>query len=672
MGGKGSGHCKKGSGSNDKSVPNITNKNSDSTRKSKSSSRKNGRAPKRSKTAPESPPSQILPTVLSSVFDDYDSDEDTDFDPNAHQHSDDELSDTSMDDEPEEAVQPIENRIIRRMNAQTTEAKITVAFNDTIKQFISKKYLIVDKPNEIQSVVPPMEQPTRLNEEYFTDNGFSYSSPFAIFDAVSREVLLSVVSSMNSNLMNLYDEAPKKTKRRWKQTSLEEVQMLCGYFFRLEGMRSPDEHKMNENVRKISKSIDNGGFAKIDSNRFDALKQALELHKDQMQNIVKIMNRVFPSMIIPGTTGESDHFTVAFDESIWALYVLLLIRELFWNTQNQIPVVYIPRKPHKNGLLSYLSVMMLTGVPYVLYVSPFIEHPKETPCEEFNNCRSHLNQVFSDIKIHYTADSAFCGEDMFTDEDYVTVAFSENQSSYVWSVLEKDSRQDSHTAAWNIDKRLFATSFANPEGQEQSAESLEDECKKKRFRVVTNAYEPTTIPSVANQTSTIDVPNQQSNWTEQQRRTYTGEYLAELRAKQLLEICEKNHLSKTYKLKSDIVDRILKALHPDPQVERAVFETAKRLNSRAPGRSKVHNHYKDTFNYVDLVNAKWYRYAFAYAQKDWKRKMTISLLDLLMINAHALYNSKTPMQYDAFRKEVIRELLKRPIPKNKGGRPKSS
>ena len=112
------------------------------------------------------------------------------------------------------------------------------------------------------------------------------------------------------------------------------------------------------------------------------------------------------------TTNFQNHWTsgsiIAFDESIYQYQPISSTKKKYeFVFQEPIPVVYIPRKPHPNGLLNWIcvNVSSTTGLPFVMDMEPHLSFPQIS-------ARDALKKMFRrwiyPNKPSYIADAA-CG-----------------------------------------------------------------------------------------------------------------------------------------------------------------------------------------------------------------------------------------------------------------------
>lgn len=154
---------------------------------------------------------------------------------------------------------------------------------------------------------------------------------------------------------------------------------------------------------------------------------------------------------------------VACDESIYKYQPSSKIKHEFEANFDPIPVVYIPRKPNPNGLLSYSLVCKSTTTkkPFTIDLIPFYKLPKLSPRE---CCMKMIERWPYQVKPHVVVmDSAFSSVNFMThllSKGVVsTGSIRTSELPGVWKLLERDlqQKQKQWCAVANDDKILLST-----------------------------------------------------------------------------------------------------------------------------------------------------------------------------------------------------------------------
>jgi hypothetical protein len=82
-------------------------------------------------------------------------------------------------------------------------------------------------------------------------------------------------------------------------------------------------------------------------NRYQAIKRCIRPDND-----------VFDELVDEWVLNSQEHWTpgleVSIDESIYAYEVRKATQDKYLKEKDPVPIHYIPRKPHKNGLLAWV------------------------------------------------------------------------------------------------------------------------------------------------------------------------------------------------------------------------------------------------------------------------------------------------------------------------------
>lgn len=98
------------------------------------------------------------------------------------------------------------------------------------------------------------------------------------------------------------------------------------------------------------------------------LRRAVTPALHHMERIVDLLRASY------GAVFHHDAVSKALDETLYAYHVTSGVRQMYDQQGRPYPGVYIPRKPHKNGMLAYQICGMVPNVdgkllPYIFDVS---------------------------------------------------------------------------------------------------------------------------------------------------------------------------------------------------------------------------------------------------------------------------------------------------------------
>jgi hypothetical protein len=136
----------------------------------------------------------------------------------------------------------------------------------------------------------------------------------------------------------------------------------------------------------------------IGKNRFKALRSSFPTQKDLVK-LIELLRNNWRNAVSPGSI-------VTFDETIFEFQPGSKSKEDAEKNRDPIPVVFIPSKPHPNGLLCYFFGVRMqnTLLPYMFDLEPHISFPQVSPQGALLNC---INRWIYHYKSHIVADSAF-------------------------------------------------------------------------------------------------------------------------------------------------------------------------------------------------------------------------------------------------------------------------
>lgn len=134
---------------------------------------------------------------------------------------------------------------------------------------------------------------------------------------------------------------------------------------------------------------------------------------------------------------------------------------------------------------------------------------------------------------------------------------------------------------------------------------------------------------------------------------HTLEDLQQKRVQDLKIICDSMNISKAGK-KADIIDRILRTQELDEEALRATLDQLRKSGKR--GGDVHHQYYKKSFNLIDVHDKYWYDIQPSHTISHWQAKLSISLLDIGLVNTFALGKQKK-MTFASFTSQLTRKSL---------------
>ena len=363
--------------------------------------------------------------------------------------------------------------------------------------------------------------------------------------------------------------------------------------------------------------------------RFTAILTNMCPNENEFKELCNILNVQFNKFVIPGTH-------LAFDETVYAYCVSKIVKDRAAKLFDPIPVVFIPRKPHPNGLLSYkMSTILPGGKPFTLVLVPHYSIPQISPTEALNKAIDFFKSCHPNNVVHVVADSAFGSfSQMKIMEEkgvYGTFSMAVNDKGWLWNLLKRST----YFGKWNaaVSGNVIASVFNTKETDDGY------------HQLLSNAFVATT------KTVEITVNGEtQSSQNGSLNPVYTRNFLSGKTKQQLCAICDENHIKKGKLTKGQMVDKIMAICNPTADNERLVNETVKVVDNNNLSDDPIHHyHYKEIFSFVDRQNKAYYKAPFTYGVRNWRSKMTLCIMNDTFYNVYALMNALQRVKYASFR-----------------------
>lgn len=179
--------------------------------------------------------------------------------------------------------------------------------------------------------------------------------------------------------------------------------------------------------------------------RLKSLRSSFRPEQKDLLKAVEILRETWAEAISPGSI-------VCCDEAVWDFRPSKKAKEAAEAARDPIPVVFIPRKPHPNGLLCYfIAVKMFnTNLPYVIDLEPHISFPQVGAQTALKNMIERWDYPY---KAHVVADSAFGSLSVATAikewGGACTFSVSDNVVPHIWDMLNRKSKKDKWKALQN-------------------------------------------------------------------------------------------------------------------------------------------------------------------------------------------------------------------------------
>ncbi len=406
-------------------------------------------------------------------------------------------------------------------------------------------------------------------------------------------------------------------------------------FFRFYGITILLENRFsneNRDIRSIRKCLEEERKADlpIGIHRYSVLQECLSLTAtQQLQLYQRLRLRLREIWIYDGV--------MTIDECIYAYQVSPIKKDRAKDSADQIPVVFIPRKPHRNGLLNYKGVVCSgkTGLPFMLDFEPHVQFPQITPREAL---RSIVNR-WAHVPVSIVADCGFGGIELLNELRQLgiraTFSLSNNESSYIWEIMKRGIRR----GRWNActsSAGLVLSIFQGPDviGEEKGP-----------FQLLGTTHFTTHFVDPYTQRSNIPTSI-----------VFSENFLRGKKIPELKEICRQYHIPSSGN-KPTIIGRVMKIVnnyseHKD-NIERLVshFE-----QTSFDSPAVQHQFYRKNFNGVDRHDRYFYLCNFKCRAKSWTTKFVLSVFTDIMTNAWVIYNDFRRIDLPTFRRLVADAL----------------
>ncbi|PRP82695.1 hypothetical protein PROFUN_10059 [Planoprotostelium fungivorum] len=164
--------------------------------------------------------------------------------------------------------------------------------------------------------------------------------------------------------------------------------------------------------------------------RFAALRGSLRPSVDQINALSAILRTAYQASIKIGTDPS------ALDQTLYPYVVSKDAKRKYEEEMRDAPSAYMPRKPHKNGLLVYHLAVMLNikdkWFPYIYDLHPYFAPPQPGPIESARSIISTSKVPESLIKAFGTLDFA---EDMAKKKQHFLVSIKEDNIGDLYHVF---------------------------------------------------------------------------------------------------------------------------------------------------------------------------------------------------------------------------------------------
>lgn len=505
----------------------------------------------------------------------------------------------------------------RKKNKQNREQEIEQKLQQELSEFISDGWSPLKDSliNSRLSIAP------KSTVNYSCVNRLWCFNPQKIMDKLLPvafwQNLASIVNNNIDSKKSRQKVADTSTKY-YKQVTPSMMKMFYGILLQLENMYSEANHSITANYKYLR----NQKKTPMGYQRFRAILSCLNPLETEFNQLIDIIRASFKEC-------WSNPVHVAADEALYGYQPSKETKKKYEKKKDPIPVVYIPRKPHPNGLLNYKLVVKSekTKKPYVLDFQPkFINTTSSEALEGFINRWSYTTTP------HFIVDAGIGTFDIMEKIEeksfYMTMASKSNSKPFLWNLLKRDT----HIGCWNAaGKGNIMASIRN---------TNEENSERKYHHLLTNlfsfqVYDP------------FDFENNE-------RLEYSRKDLEKKKALQLKEILSQNHLKKSG-TKETLIQRIIDCCNPLSSTFEKVLNIIESINFL--NKPEHHEIYRQYFNGVDLHDKKWYRFHYSYGINNWRSKMLLCILTDAIINCYTIVNENRKRSLLQVREDIIESFL---------------
>lgn len=455
--------------------------------------------------------------------------------------------------------------------------------------------------------------------------------PIAVWDylviIVNRE-MISHYSSTKSNPL--------------KATNVRELIKWYSVWIEVENTFGNDNRNLDKHLGQIDMPW------KLGVRRFKMIKTGLNPSITELVEICSLFSTAAKSVI-------SSISLVVIDEHMNKYEPKKEAKNKAEDLQEPIPVQYIPRKPHPNGLLVYLLASHVVNPLYdndsvLPFVVDFEPHLTSGDCGPQKALKACLERWNLQEKPSIIGDAAFGSEEMV---EYIrkwgatsTFSININQKPFLWSVLQSNLPPDHWKYAVVKDSGVYACTHC-------LISSTNSIINQQIFTNMVAGFEDEDI----NEES---IESEQESDPEDEELSlipkYTLETLEKLTVKALRDISKQFNI-KQGKKKADLIEKILRrvsSVHDNLSGLKEFIRSSE--DSIFPDPSPIHTLYGDHFNIVDIADKYWYTVNDGHRNEQWKSHLFLGLVRFQILNCWVMGNSVMPESWTTFRENLAKEM----------------
>ena len=474
--------------------------------------------------------------------------------------------------------------------------------------FAENNWSIVASPQQLEQCVSTAPATLRIPR-----SDHPLSKVEAMISLIPLQVWVVLERAINRNLASAN---PADT--RYKPTTMNELLRFYSIQILIENTYGNNTKSIRDHFKILKKDgIPGSGkpfeVKGIGLDRFVALKAALIPTVEELKEIAQLLSTAACSL-------TRNMHVCAIDESVIAYSPVKSVKDAAENSGEPIPVVYIPRKPHPNGLEAFLAATYVEdstsvgGIPWIVGIYPHL-----TPGDESLAFRSLVSSVpFNGV--HWIADARFSSEENIRAVQLpstYTFSISSIYNPDLWTSLSAVLPVGNWRAATNGNLVASCQMARSSEAQDITTQ-----------RILTNGFVVKQRQCESVDTAEIVVSTAISGGQDNQVQIplFTKESLTQMKGVDLKEICKRWGIRsgnrKLYTV-SAILRRVAIIHRNRSKIEQLKEDLVRK---RFESVAKVHVLYKEHFNWVDLADRRWGSVEEHHHHRSWKTKYALMLM----------------------------------------------
>jgi hypothetical protein len=456
------------------------------------------------------------------------------------------------------------------------------------------------------------------------------------------ELLVNVV---NAKLVEgLTEESATDPRRR--DTNFLEFKKCYAIQMLLESTYGNDSRTMTGHFQTIKQKY--GAVHGLGQDRFQRIMTCLSPSAAQLRELCRLLEASAKQQIVSATI-------ITIDESVIAYAPSAAVKARFAQT-DPIPVVFIPRKPHPNGLECFMACTRVQNPNEAGGTSPFMmamtPHVTVAPSSNYEIARNIVNSWPRELgNPHWFVDAGFGSEGLVAEAAQsggnMTASMSAQRLKFLWKALSYSLPTGHWRAAVNVNGLVASVHCGSEDGKRVYQHVLSSNWE------YTPAAADEPEPDQPQPAAAVAAPPAPSDVIPKYLET-------DLKTKSVVElkqICSRWNL-RAAALKQSLIDNILSQVN----LVHAAFSEEQRMRKaltdiKFTGDGPLHIAYKANFNLVDLMDRHWNSVEEHHHHNNWKTKYTLYILRFAVFNAMVHARFSFGQDWKQFRFEVAKSLL---------------